>query len=165
MRREQDGKRVESTLTPAGRELQPVVEALGGWGIRWMGQLGDEDLDPQLLLWDMHRNVDLDAVPDGRTVVEFRFPDVPPETRHWWLVITPQGVDVCDVDPGHPVAVRLTAPLRRMVEIWRGDLEWSDAVRSGQLEVQGSTGLRCAVPQWFTLSSFAKVPRQQAASA
>ena len=27
--------------------------------------------------WDMHRNIDHAAVPDGRTVVQFRFPDVP----------------------------------------------------------------------------------------
>jgi hypothetical protein len=54
-------------LTETGRELQPVVQALGVWGIRWISELGDEDLDPKLLLWDMHRNIDHDAVPAGRT--------------------------------------------------------------------------------------------------
>lgn len=29
----------------------------------------EEELDPHLLLWDMHRRVDLAAVPDGRTTV------------------------------------------------------------------------------------------------
>src|SRR5215831_4307537 len=57
------GGDVEYVLTDAGRELQPVVEALGVWGIRWIGHLGDEDLDPKLLLWDMHRNIDYAAVP------------------------------------------------------------------------------------------------------
>jgi len=33
--------------------------------VRWIGELGDADLDPQLLLWDMHRNVDHTAVPKG----------------------------------------------------------------------------------------------------
>ena len=42
-----------------------------------MLDLGDEDLDPHLLMWDVHRNVDLDAVPPGRTVLRFRFRDVP----------------------------------------------------------------------------------------
>src|ERR1043166_1782473 len=82
-----DGSDVRYVLTPAGRELQPVVEALGVWGIRWIGEIGDEDLDPKLLLWDMHRNVDYAAVPPGRTVVQFRFPEVAPATRDWWLVI------------------------------------------------------------------------------
>src|ERR1700750_2274793 len=82
-----DGNDVRYVLPPAGRELQPVVEALGVWGIRWIGEIGDEDLDPKLRLWDMHRNVAYAAVPPGRTVVQFRFPDVPSATRDWWLVI------------------------------------------------------------------------------
>ena len=95
-----------------------MVEALGSWGIRWIGDLGIEDLDPQLLLWDMHRNVDLNAVPPGRTVT-----------------------------------------LPHMIEIWRGDREWATALRSGVLNMQGTTAARRAVPRWFTLSAFAKVPR------
>ena len=46
--RTDDGRYV---LTAAGEELRPVVEALGGWGVRWIGELGDADLDPKLLLW------------------------------------------------------------------------------------------------------------------
>jgi DNA-binding HxlR family transcriptional regulator len=159
LQRQPDGNRVQYVLTPAGRELQPVIEALGTWGMRWIGHLGDEDLDPQLLLWDMHRNVDGGAVPAGRTVVQFSFPDLPAETRDWWLLITPDAVDVCDVDPGYPVAVTVTSALRRMVEIWRGDLGWSDALRSGAVEVTGVAALRRALPRWFTLSTFATVSR------
>jgi DNA-binding HxlR family transcriptional regulator len=153
------GNRVDYVLSKAGRELQPVVEALGSWGIRWIGEIGVEDLDPQLLLWDMHRNVDLSAVPPGRTVVAFCFSDVPPTARHWWLVIKPDDVDVCDVDPGYPVTVTVTTTLPRMVEIWRGDREWAEALRSGALAMQGTTAVRRAVPRWFKLSAFAKVSR------
>jgi hypothetical protein len=82
-------------------------------------RIGDEDLDPKLLLWDMHRNIDHAAVPDGRTVVQFRFPDA----------------------------------------VWRGDLGWPNALRSGAVEVHGPEALRRAMPRWFTLSAFASVPR------
>ena len=153
-----DGHDVRYVLTPAGRELQPVVEALGIWGIRWIGEIGDEDLDPKLLLWDMHRNVDYAAVPPGRTVVQFRFPDVPSATRDWWLVIGSAETDVCDDDPGHPVAVTVTGSLRRMTEVWRGDVSWPEALRSG-LTIQGPAVLRRALPRWFTLSDFAPVTR------
>lgn len=154
-----DDDGVRYVLTPAGHELRPVVEALGVWGVRWIGELGDEDLDPQLLLWDMHRNVDHDEVPAGRTVVQFRFRDVPAGHRHWWLVITPADVDVCDADPGYPVDVTVTADLRRLVEVWRGDLDWSGALRTGAVEVHGPQALSRAVPRWFALSAFAAVPR------
>jgi DNA-binding HxlR family transcriptional regulator len=157
--RHDDGGDIRYVLTPAGRELQPVVEALGVWGIRWIGEIGDEDLDPKLLLWDMHRNIDHEAVPAGRTVVQFRFPEVPARNRDWWLVITPDDADVCDADPGYPVAVTVTTSLRCLVEVWRGDLSWSDALRSGAITVQGPENLRRTVPRWFTLSVFAAVSR------
>jgi DNA-binding HxlR family transcriptional regulator len=157
-----DGAGVEYVLTEAGHELRPVIEALGAWGTRWIGELGDRDLDPKLLLWDMRRNVERRALPPGRTVIEFTFPDAAAGTRHWWMVITPDEVDVCDADPGHPVAVSVTASLRRMVEVWRGDLGWYDAIRSGGLEVYGPQALRRALPGWFSRSPFASVPRPQA---
>lgn len=150
---------VRYSLTPAGEELRPVVEALGTWGVRWVGDLGEEDLDPQLLLWDMHRNMDLDAVPEGRTVIEFRFLDVRASQSHWWLVVADGQADVCDSDPGHDVTVTITANLRTLVQVWRGDRPWSDAVRAGDLTVHGPQSIRRAVPFWFTLSAFAAVPR------
>jgi hypothetical protein len=135
------------------------VEALGVWGTRWIGELGDRDLDPKLLVWDMHRNVDHDAIPDGRTVVRFRFPDVGPRTRDWWMVLTAEYADVCDYDPGYPVGVTMTARLRDMTRVWMGELSWSEAVRSGAVEVDGPAELRRAAPMWFTLSTFASIPR------
>ncbi|WP_300610887.1 helix-turn-helix domain-containing protein [Trebonia sp.] len=157
--RHDDGSDVRYVLTPAGRELRPVVEALAVWGIRWIGEIGEEDLDPKLLLWDMHRNIDHDAVPDGRTVVQFRFPEASARSRDWWLVITPDDADVCDADPGYPVAVTMTTSLRRMTEVWRGDLSWPDALRSGAITLHGPESLRRAVPRWFTLPVFAAVSR------
>lgn len=157
--RRTEGNEVRYVLTQAGLELRPVVEALGAWGVRWIGEIGDEDLDPKLLLWDMHRHIDQEAVPDGRTVVRFRFPELPSDLRDWWLVITRGETDVCDADPGYDVAVTVTGGLRSMVEIWRGDITWSEALRARAVEVQGPEALRRAVPRWFTLSGFAAVPR------
>jgi DNA-binding HxlR family transcriptional regulator len=157
--RHDDNGDVRYTLTTAGRELQPVVEALGIWGTRWIGDIGDEDLDPKLLLWDMHRNIDHHAVPAGRTTIHFAFPDTPAHSRNWWLVITAGQADVCDADPGFPVAITITAALRHMVQVWRGDLDWHTALRSGNVTITGPEELRRSVPRWFTLSAFAPVSR------
>jgi DNA-binding HxlR family transcriptional regulator len=157
--RHNDNGNVRYTLTSAGRELQPVVEALGTWGIRWIGEIGDEDLDPKLLLWDMHRNIDHHAVPAGRTTIHFTFPGIPAPSRNWWLVIAAGQADVCDADPGFPVAITITAALRHMVQVWRGDLDWHTALRSGNITITGPEEMRRSVPHWFTLSAFAPVPR------
>jgi len=160
--RRTEGTDVSYRLTPAGEELRPVVEALGAWGTRWMGRLGDRDLDPKLLLWDMRRGVDHEALPPGRTVLQFHFPDVAGRGRHWWLVLTPDDADLCDEDPGHDVDVTVRVPLRRMVEIWLGDASWNAALRSGDVRLEGRSDLCRGLPAWFTLSAFAAIPRPAA---
>lgn len=156
--RREHGGRISYVLTEAGAELRPVVDALGQWGVRWVPELGDADLDPQLLLWDVHRNLDLDAMPDGRTVLHFRFPELGGRAGRWWVVVDSLGVDVCDADPGHPVTVTITAPLRTLVDVWRGELSWPEAARQG-LVLDGPQWARRAVPRWLRLSMFAPVPR------
>ena len=157
--RHEQGKRVYYMLTPAGRELAPVVESIGRWGIRWMPELGEQDYDPHLLMWDVQRNVDVEVLPPGRTVLQFRFRDRPPGERDWWLVCTQAEVDLCDFDPGHPVTGRIDTPLTLFVRVWRGDVPWDQAFRSGELTVDGPTAVRRNLPLWLTRSDFAPVPR------
>ena len=159
-----DGGETRYLLSAAGQELRPVIEAVGQWGTRWIGELGDADLDPKLLLWDMHRSVVHDALPPGRTVLHFRFRDLAGKLGTWWLVLTDEEADVCDADPGYPVTLDIETGLRTLTEIWRGDRTWADALRSEQLRIAGPQDLRRAVPSWFTLSTFAAVPRAFAES-
>jgi hypothetical protein len=46
-----------------------------------------------------------------------------------------------------------------MVQVWRGDLDWHTALRSGNVTITGPEELRRSVPRWFTLSAFAPVSR------
>jgi DNA-binding HxlR family transcriptional regulator len=152
------GQHVRYHLTPAGEELRPVVEALGAWGVRWVGELGDRDLDPKLLLWDMQRNVEVAALPPGQTVVQIRFTGRVGEGQTWWLCLAAGDVDVCDTDPGRPVDLMLTCALRTLTEIWRGDLDWAAARAAGSLTVEGARRLRDGLPNWFH-RPFGAVPR------
>lgn len=155
-----DGDTVVYRLTPAGEELRPLIDALGAWGIRWIGELGDADYDPHLLLWDMHRRADPAALPPVRTVVHIRFAGLPADTHDWWLVLTPDGVvDVCDDDPGFGDDVLVDSQLSTLVRVWRGDLEWHQALRTGDIQLHGPAQLRRALPTWFQLSTFAWVTR------
>jgi DNA-binding HxlR family transcriptional regulator len=153
------GRDVEYVLTPAGRELGPVVEALGMWGARWAGNRINADYDPKLLMWDMHRNVDHALVPAGRTVLHFRFPELQGKGSLWWMTLTRDEADVCDYDPGHDLGVTVTATLKGLTEVWLGELSWKSAQRNGEVRIDGPTALRRALPTWFRLSSAAAVPR------
>lgn len=125
----------------------------------WVGTLGDEDLDPALLMWDMHGNVCPTSIPGEHAVIEFHFTDVADYSRAWWLVIDPSEVDVCDVDPGLDVSVWVSTRLRVLTEFWRGDVTWSYTLESGELTIDGPAALRRGLPKWFTLPRSAAVPR------
>ncbi len=157
--RSEEGNRVSYELSRAGKELEPIVEALGSWGIRWVPEIGDEDLDPHLLMWDIHRNIAVDALPKGRTVLQFEFTDVPSGNNQWWIVVSAEGIDVCDADPGFDVRVAVETGLRTLTLVWRGDLTWAAALQAGNLELHGASPARRALPGWLKLSPLAAVPR------
>ncbi len=157
--RREDGNRVRYDLTEGGRELAPIVMALGEWGVRWRSRLGDEDLDPHLLMWDVHRNIDIAAMPSGRSVLAFHLTDVAAPTRRWYIVVD-GDVDLCDYDPGFGVLVEVEATLRDLTRVWRGDLAWDRALKERALLVDGPAFARRALPQWLKLSTFAAVPRR-----
>jgi DNA-binding HxlR family transcriptional regulator len=147
----------EYRLTEAGRDLRPVVEAVGIWGQRWMrSEPSLRNLDPSLLMWDMRRNLNPTPMPDRRCVVQFLYPELPVAKRHWWLIVSPgEKVDLCSVDPGFDVDLYVVADLRAMTAIWMGLTSLSDEVRAGRLQVTGDSGLARSMTTWLGLSPFA----------
>jgi DNA-binding HxlR family transcriptional regulator len=151
--------RTSYALTPCGQELAGVVHALGEWGVRWVPELGEEDLDPHLLMWDIRRTISVDAWPRARTVVAFRLTGVAPKAARWWLMVSEGTTDVCDFDPGYEVAATVETSLLTLIQLWRGDLSWSRAMLNGTMAIDGAAAVRRAVPGWLGQSQMAAVPR------
>jgi len=148
----------EYHLTEAGRELEPVVEAFGVWGQRWVAtELSLQNLDVSLLMWDMRRNLDPRPMPKGRRVIQFRYPELPPARRTWWLLVDPKAeVDLCSVDPGFDVDLYISTDLRTMTAIWMGLDTVRDARRTERLMLSGDRQLISDMQAWLGLSPFAK---------
>ena len=159
VRREMAGGHASYALTESGRDLMGVVLALGTWGTRWIGELGDQDLDPHLLMWDIKRNVPVDEWPRARTVVGLEFTDVPARVAGWWMVVSAGEVDTCDFDPGFETTATVHTTLRTLTEIWRGDLSWERAIGDGSLVVDGPSDVRRALPRWVGQGQFSDVAR------
>jgi len=146
------------SLTPAGEELRSIVEQLGVWGQRWVrSDMSRKDLDPSLLMWDMHRRIDTSYFPEGRTVLRFEYVDYPSKMRLWWLVIDDDGVDICLKDPGYDVDLFVQSRLKTMTRIWMGDISLSKARREKLLGLSGNTELKNSMPHWIGRSLLAGV--------
>jgi DNA-binding HxlR family transcriptional regulator len=145
----------EYLLTPAGRDLEPIVFGLGAWGARWaFGPPRRTELDPALLLWWAHSRIDASVLPERRVVLGFVLSD---PTFHAWLVIDDAGVSVCKADPGFEVDAWLTTEVATLAEVWLGRMPMADAMRRGELVVTGRREVVDAVPRALLLSEIAGV--------
>jgi len=133
-------------LTDAGRDLWPVLSALGAWGEQWV-ELRDEHTNPRFLLWTWSTTyLAHTKLPDRRVVVRFELADRPPEERRIWLVVNPTGAEVCTKPPRFDDDV--TVETSTMTRWHTRQIEWTDAIRSGKLRVTGPRALARAVPTW-----------------
>ena len=124
----------EYHLTAAGKELWPVIESMGVWGQRWArGDVIVKNYDASLLMWDIHRNVDVDALPEHRVVVHFHLKGSSDKKSHFWLVLESPTVDLCLTDPGHDVDLEVAGHVETMIDYWMGRRDLIGAVRSGDL--------------------------------
>ena len=158
IQRARNGRSAEYRLTAAGEELRPIVMALGHWGARWIGsRLKRDQLDAGFLMWDIRRFVHLDLFPAGqRIVVLFRFTDAPRGERTWWLVVQDKVADLCRDDPGHELTLIVESTVRALTEIWTGDRESGEVVRSGDVRVQGPQREAKDLWRWLGRSAFAE---------
>jgi len=144
-------------LTPAGRELAPIVEHLAVWGMRWArGQLSDDELDVEFLMWDIQRRLQIDMLPDGETILCFIFDDLT-QFKNWWLVVRNGEVDLCTENPGKEVDLYIRSTLRNLVEVWEGDIEIRSAQRKQLLKTQGNTKLARTMSDWLGICLYADV--------
>jgi DNA-binding HxlR family transcriptional regulator len=143
-------QRTEYHLTAAGQELKPIVLGMGEWGMRWArGQMSDDELDVEMLMYDFSRRLDATQLPTGRTIVRFEFPDLD-TFRDWWVVVEATGDrQLCLHEPAAAQDVCIRADLRVLAEVWAGDTAIRDARREGRLHVNGHPVLTRTVASWL----------------
>jgi hypothetical protein len=147
----------EYRLTRSGRDLKSFVKAIGIWGQRWVGAAPSlQNLDADLLMWDMRRSLNVSPMPKRRSVVEFLYPEQAAKRRRYWVVVTPGAdVDVCLIDPGFDVDLYVTTDLRTMTAIWMGLVTVRQADADRKLTLTGDRRLASDMQAWLGLSPFA----------
>jgi len=157
------GHAAEYRLTAAGEDLRGVVMSIGNWGQRWVeSKVSLRNLDPSLLMWDMHRWLRPEPLPPGRCTIQFQYSELKEDRRNYWLVVEGGTVDVCQDDPGFEVDLLVRVPLRNMTAIWMGLSSVATEVASGHMKLDGDPRIAKAMQQWLGLSPFASVPRSVA---
>jgi len=155
-----DSKVAEYHLTQAGRDLKPVIEALGAWGVQCaFGEPRLEELDPVLLVWKIHQRINRELLPEQRTVVEFDFTG--PRPHRAWLLLQRSEVSVCVTPPGFDSDVVVTADLAFFYRLWLGYEEYDTAIRSGAVVVDGLPPFVREFPRWLMWSPMSRFVRER----
>lgn len=154
-------RRAEYFPTAACKELKSIILGLGEWGMRWArGQMTDDELDVEMLMYDLQRRIDVTQLPGGRTVIKFVFQALP-KFSHWWIVIESDGQrTLCLHNPRVPVDIELISDLRTMSHIWAGDMDLRMAKETGRLELKGNPILIRTISSWLRPGTFAHVRPQ-----
>jgi DNA-binding HxlR family transcriptional regulator len=151
----------EYYLTACGRELEPLIEHLAVWGMRWArGQLADSELDVEFLMRDLQRRLQTDALPGGETVLCFTFDELE-KFKTWWMIATETDVDLCTENPGKEVDLYINSGVRDLVKVWRGDLNLKKALREKLIRPHGNKHLSRSMPDWLGVCLYADVKPAQ----
>src|ERR671923_1517433 len=151
------GRTLEYRLTPAGRDLEPVVQAIGEWGVTWaFTDPRPQELDSDLLIVWMARHVNREQLPAERTVIQFDFRD---PAKRYWMVLEPSDVSVCLQHPGFDVDLKVTVDTATLYRVYLGRAELGAALRAGKLTLSGPKALQRAFGHWFAWSAFAPASR------
>ena len=158
IKKRQSGMRgFEYRLTAMGKELEPLIEHLAIWGMRWArGQMTDDELDVELLMWDIRRRIDAAKLPGGETILCFSFTDLD-KHKSWWLVLNGDQVDLCTEDPGKDVDLYVSSDLRTMVEVWEGDRDLKKELREERISAVGPRYLVRGMTDWFGFCAYADI--------
>ena len=149
-----EGRGIEYHLTEAGTQLGEVVLTLGDWAKRWADvEIREQILEPDLLIWDIHRQLHSDRLPDRRVVVQIDLTGA--NSKSYWLILERPSASVCWTDPGFEPELIVSADSVALHRVWMGQLPLASALRDGLVELEGPAELRGAFPGWLKLSVFA----------
>lgn len=153
----------EYALTEAGRSLIAVIASVGEWGQEWLNKSTALDsIDGGYLMWSIRKSASWIKEMGPRAVARFEFSDWEGGRRLHWLVIEPNGIDLCYVDPGHEVDVWIETTLRTMVEVWMGWRTLGDATTDGRFLIEGPPTLTHDPLRWIGQSPLAGVSQRPA---
>ena len=154
------GRGHEYRLTPAGRDLEGVLLAVGEWAVRWMfSEPEPRNVDPVTLTWWMSRRLVAEEIPEHRTVVEFDYRGDDP-TRIW-IVLDRGDASVCTEPPGFDSDVVVTTEPVALMRVFSGITSYAQALESGVIRLAGPPHLTRRVPRWFAWSPFAPAVRER----
>ena len=149
------GRGWEYHPTPAGQELEKVLNELGIWAQHWV-ELKQEHCDPAYLMTMVYDLLRPEKLPKSQTTVRFEFTVDP---KMYWLLMGSDHPELCYFDPGRDSDLVVRVDEQAFGNVILGRARYEDAVEAGQIKLDGPPNLVKAFPTWLYPTRFAKYAR------
>lgn len=149
-------------LTPSGRDLESVVFGLATWGARWtFGEPEPDELDPDLLMWWLHRRLDPTSLPGRRFTISVTFTD---HSKRYWIVVD-NVASLCLADPRFDIDVAVRTDRSTLYRTYLGHVALADSHRAGRIQLTGSRSSVRSFIEAFQSSPVASIVAAEGAEA
>lgn len=144
-------------MTAAGRDLRPVLLAIGRWGARWCFPKPSSEklLEPYQFARQMQAGLLVHALPPQKVVVQLIVEDPAHGPKYAWLILNGENSTACSRDPLFEVDLYAVASSRTWNEVWFGFRSFESALRDEAIQLTGNRSLVREFRSWFRLSAFA----------
>ncbi len=160
---------IDYIRTDKAAELDEVLTILAKWAQRHItAEIALEDRDADLLMWNVRRQVDVDALPAKRHVMRFNFSDATSPASTYWLITKPgETVELCASDPGFDVDLYVETQVTVMTGFYLGRRSFERDLEDGLIFMSGDQRLIKTFRKWLKFSmhshsdDIAKVPEHR----
>lgn len=140
-----NGRGTRYRLTPAGEELQGVVDAMSFWGARWL-DIAPHHIDAAVVLWGMCRLLEPEQLPEQRLVVQFEIADAP--HQRMWIVAQRPRAEVCVTPPGYEEDLLVHTDTEALANWHLARISLGQAIHSRRMTVKGPRHLVREFSEW-----------------
>ncbi|MBF9031979.1 transcriptional regulator [Rhodobacterales bacterium HKCCE3408] len=150
---------VDYIRTEAAIALEPVLEMLARWGLRFIkAELALCTANASSMMWKMRSMIDTDALPPRRVVIQFRFADEGLAYDTYWAVIQPGAkVEICTSIPGFEVDLYVETNVPSLLGIILGRTTIARETDLGELFMSGDALLARTMDRWLPVSEYTDV--------
>ncbi|HPF45317.1 MAG TPA: helix-turn-helix domain-containing protein [Emcibacteraceae bacterium] len=155
------GGQIVYILTDAGQALKPVVFSMAEWGQEWLKTEPSVDkVDVSLLMWDIRRNSKPLSTLPNPFIVHIFLTDVMDNKSDHWLVYEDGEVDLCYIDLGFKVDVKIEVGIKKLAKVWMGWDDFDQAIKDRSMIIEGPQKLVKIAKEWFGQSSVAQIAKR-----
>ena len=152
---------IEYALTQAGQALEPIVYSMACWGQEWLEtEPSLENLDASFLMWDIRRNINIHPVLPDPFIVHFFLTDVAENKSEHWLIFENNEIDLCYINRGFSVDVKIEVSARKLTRIWMGWDDFDLAIKDKLLRLSGNKEYTDIAALWLGSSSIAHIKKR-----